>query len=230
MKKRYILLFVLGLIAVIVGASLFGYGRWDNSRTFVTTANAQVVADLIKVGPINSGRVVQMNVEDGEGVEIGDVIAVLEIEGEISTLAAMSSTESEALEVADRKVEVLSATRSGVVAARWAVEGDTVPAEQPIVTLLDARDIWVEANIQEGDIGKVRIGQRVEVKVASSDIALTGRVDSISRITEGAVERQQVSSNNIQRTSQVVSVRISLDGGHRLLTPGSSADVKIRVR
>ena len=130
----------------------------DSSRTFVTTGNAQVEADLIHVGPINSGRIIETNDADGGVVDIGDAIAILDIEGEISTLDAMTSSEAETQEVSKRKVEVLAATRSGVVAARWAEEGATVSAVQPMVTLMGPRNISVEANIQEGDIRKVRIG------------------------------------------------------------------------
>ena len=230
MKKRYILLLAVGFIAVVVGASLFGYGRWDNSRTFVTAGNAQVEADLIDVGPINSGRIRQMNVEEGDSVSVGDVIAILDIEATISTPDAMTSTGSETQEVAERKVEVLSAPMDAVVAARWAVEGATVSADQRVVTLLDTRDIWVVANIREGDIQKVRIGQKVEVRVASSGAPLTGRVERISRTTKDALEQPQGSSNNSLRMTKVVPVTVSLDEGHHLLIPGSSADVKIRVR
>ena len=230
MKKRYILIFVVGLIAVVVGASLYGYGRWDNSRTFVTTGNARVVVDLIDVGPINSGRITEMNVEEGEGVDIGDIIAKLDIDPEISTSEAETPADSERQDGLEKRIEVLRAPMDAVVATRQAVEGETVPADQPVVTLMDTSDIWVVADISEGDIEKVRIGQEVEVTVASSDTLLTGRVDRISRVTRATVEQRQDATSNTQRMPEVVPVRIALDGGHRLLIPGSSANVRIRVR
>ena len=66
MKIQYVLLLAAGLIAVIVGASLFGYGKWDDSRTFVSTGDAQVVADLIQVGSSDTVRIIAINVDEGD--------------------------------------------------------------------------------------------------------------------------------------------------------------------
>ena len=176
------------------------------------------------MGSINAGRIIAMNVDEGDLILDGEVIATVDIGSVISG----SDTTDTAKQ--DQRAEVLVAPRSGVIVARWAIEGDTVAADQPIVTLMDPREIWVVANVKEGDVKKVRIGQVVEVKVASFGPKLTGRVERISRVTAASVLPDQSASNNIAGASQVVPVRISLDAGHGTLIPGSSADIKIRVR
>ena len=57
MKSRFWVLLGAGLIAVIVGGSIFGYDQWsksDFSGSFVSTDDAQVVADLVQVGSLNA--------------------------------------------------------------------------------------------------------------------------------------------------------------------------------
>ena len=229
MKKQYIFLLVVGLIAVIVGATMYGYGKYDSSRTFVSTGDAQVVADLVQVGSNNAGRIISMNVEEGDPILEGQLIAIVDIATVISRSDTTDTVKIGFREVQDQRAEVL-APRSGVVVARWAKEGDTLPAGEPIVTLMDPREIWVMANVKEGDVKKVRTGQVVEVKVDSLDPKLLGTVERISQVTAASVQLDQSVSSSVARVSQVVPVRISLDAGHGTLIPGSTAKIKIRVR
>jgi membrane fusion protein (multidrug efflux system) len=152
---------------------------------------------------------------------------------DIATVISRSDTTDTAKmgfrDVQDQRAEVL-APRSGVIVARWAEEGDTLPAGQPIVTLMDPREIWVVANVKEGDVKKVLIDQIVEVKVDSFDPKLPGKVERISKVTAATVMPELGASNNNRGTSQVVPVRIALDQSQVSLIPGSSAKVKIRIR
>ena len=229
MKIQYILMLAVGLIAVIVGASIYGYGKYDNSRTFVSTGDAQVVADLVEVGSSNAGRIIAMNVDEGDPILEGQVIATVDIATVLSRSDTTDTVKIGFRDVQDQRAEVL-APRSGVIVHRWVKEGDIVPAGEPIVTLMDPREIWIVANVKEGDVKKVRTGQVVEVEVDSFDPKLAGRVERISRVTAGILGMEQSASNNSRGTSQVVPVRITLDEGHLSLIPGSSADIKIRVR
>ena len=229
MKIQYILLLAAGLIAVIVGASLYGYGKYDNSRTFVSTSDAQVVADLIQVGSSNAGRIISMNVEEGDPILEGQVIATVDIATVISRSDTTDTVKIGFRDVQDQRADVL-APRSGVIVARWAKEGDTLPAGQRIVTLMDPREIWIMANVKEGDVKKVLIDQIVEVKIESFDPKLTGKVERISQVTAATVMPELSASNNSRGSSVVVPVRISLDQSQISLIPGSTAKVKIRIR
>ena len=228
MKLRYILMLAAGLIAVIVGASLYGVGRWDNSRTFVK-ADAQVVADLVQVGSSNAGRIITMNVDEGDPILEGQVIATVDIASVISRSDTTDTVKIGFRDVQDQRADVL-APRSGVIVARWVKEGDTVPAGQPIVTLMDPRDIWIIANVKEGDVKKVLLHQLVEIKVDSFDPKLAGKVERISKVTAAIVELEQGAFDNTAGMSQFVPIKIALDQGQLSLIPGSSAKVKIRVR
>ena len=234
MQSRYKILLVAGLILVIVGGSFGGYGLWsqsDLSGSYVSTNNAQVAARLIQVGSTNAGRIVTMDVDVGTPVLEGQVVATVDIPTGISRSATTATTKTGFRDVQDQLAEVI-APRTGVVSARWSNVGDTVPPGQPIVTLIDVREVWVEANVEEGKIGRVRPGQYVEIDVDYLDDTLTGRVVTVWPATAGASgrppERSQAATPS--RLERVIPVKISLDDRNPFLIPGSTADIKIWTR
>ena len=232
--SRYLVLGTAGLILAIVGASIFGFDQWsksDISGRFVSTNNAQVVADLIQVGSINGGRIVGMDFDVGASVMEGQVIATVDIPAVISTSSITDTSKLGYRDVQDQLTEVI-APRSGVIAARWAKKGDTLPAGEPIVTLMDQRQIWIVANIDEKKIERVRPGQSVEVEITGRDGKLTGRVETVSPVTAASLSSSpdRGATGNGRRVAQVIPVKISLDGDYSSLIPGSSAEVTIWVR
>ena len=234
MTFRFWVLLVGGLIAVIAGGSIFGYDQWsksDLSGRFVSTDNAQVVAKLVQVGSLNAGRIIGMNVDVGTPVTEGQVIATVDIPSAISRSDITDTTKIGYRDVQDQRVEVI-APKSGVISVRWVEEGDTVPAGQPIVTLMDPRQVWIVANIDERKIGRVRPGQLVDVYVKTLDRTLVGRVDTVSPVTaaNASLQPEQNSSRNLRKVAQVIPIKITLDEDHLSLIPGSSAEIKIWVR
>ena len=230
--SRYLLLGAAGLILAIVGASIFGFELWsksDLSGRFVSTNDAQVVADLIQVGSINAGRIIDMNVDVGTSVMEGQVIATVDIPAVISRSEITDTSKMGFRDVQDQLTEVV-APRSGLIAARWVKKGDTVSAGQPIVTLMDQRKVWIEANIDEKKIGRVRRGQLVEIEITGRDGKLLGRVETVSPVTAATLRPEQSSSRNLRNVGQVVPVKITLDEDHLSLIPGSSAEITIWVR
>ena len=225
-----VLLSVTGLILVILGASIGGYAWWYNSSQFVTTDDANLVADLVQVGSLNAGRIIAMNVDVGDPIVEGQVIATVDIPIIISRSGITDTTKMGFRDVQDQLAEVV-APRSGVIAARWVKEGDTVPAGEPIVSLMDPRRVWVVANIDEDKIERVRPGQLVEVDVKSLNRTLVGRVATVSPVTVATLgpPPERSSSSNFRRVTQVIPIKITLDEDPLSLIPGSSANIKIRV-
>jgi multidrug resistance efflux pump len=219
------------LVLIVVGGSWFGYRTWYNSAHYVSTNNAKVVADLIQVGSINAGRILEMNVDVGAPVIQGQVIAMVDIP---TVISGSSTTDTHKLgfrDVQDQFAEVI-APASGIVAARWSKVGDTVPPGQPIVTLMQPRNVWVVANINENSVRRVLPGQRVEVHVDSLGRSVDGTVDTVSPVTAGTFSLlpSRNASGNFTKVSQLVPVKIAVNHENVRLIPGSSVEVKIRVR
>ncbi len=232
--SRYLILGAAGLILAIVGASIFGFDQWsksDLSGRFVSSNNAQVVADLVQVGSINGGRIVAMDVDVGSTVMEGQVIAIVDIPAVISRSSITDTSKLGFRDVQDQLSEVV-APRSGVIAARWAKKGDTLPAGQRIVTLMDQRRVWIEANIDEKKIERVRPGQPVEIEIVGRDGKLTGKVETVSPVTASTLvsSPDRGLSGNSRRVAQVIPVKIRLDENNLSLIPGSSAEITIWVR
>ena len=230
----YLILGAAGLIRAIVGARIFGFDQWsksDLSGRFVSSNNAQVVADLVQVGSINAGRIVAMDVDVGSTVLEGQVIAVVDIPAVISRSSITDTSKMGFRDVQDQLFEVV-APRSGVIAARWAKKGDTLPAGQRIATLVDQRRVWIEANIDEKKIERVRPGQPVEIEITGRDGKLTGKVETVSPVTAAtlASPSDRGLAGNGRRVAQVIPVKIRLDEDNLSLIPGSSAEITIRVK
>ena len=97
---------------------------------------------------------------------------------------------------------------------------------------MDPREIWVVANIDQGEIERIRPGQPVEVEVNYLARKLAGRVEMVSPVTgdTSSLLLERGSSSNTRKVGSVVPIRISLDMIDRSLIPGSSANIKIRIR
>ncbi len=182
MRREYFVILLVGTIAIIVGGGLYIFSEMSKSARFVSDDNAQVVADLVQVGSMNAGRIKVMHVDVGADVVEGQAIAILEIATTISRSSTTDTAKIGFREVQDLLVEVL-APKSGVIAARWAKKGDILPAGQRIVTLMDPRHVWIEANIDEDKISRVKLKQRVEVEIDSLGRTLEGRVETVSPVT-----------------------------------------------
>ena len=76
--RRYWVLGIVGIILAVAGAGIFGFDQWsksDLSGSFVSSDDAQVVADMVQVGSLNAGRIVTVEVNIGSSVMEGQVIA-----------------------------------------------------------------------------------------------------------------------------------------------------------
>lgn len=216
---------------MLVGGGIVGLDQWVNSDIsgrFVSSDSAEVVADLVKVGPLNAGRISSVEVAVGDPVLKGQALAVLDMPSLISRSDITDTAKLGFRAVQDQRVEVV-APRSGVVAAVLAREGDTISAGQTIVTLMDPRTLWIMANVEEGKIERVRPGQHVSIEIKSVERPLWGRVGSVSPVTAASLSPERHSGNNLRRTEQVVPVEILFDVFDPSLIPGSTANIKIRT-
>lgn len=121
----------------------------------------------------------------------------------------------------------------GVVSQVIADPGEQVRPGQAIAVVNDPQDVWVQANIEETDIGQVAIGQSVELDVdAYSQRKYEGKVIQIGAATrsEFAIIPAGSASAHFIKVTQRLPVKIAVDNGDGLLKPGMMVVVGIRIK
>ena len=119
------------------------------------------------------------------------------------------------------------------VVRRWLNEGSMASPGQPVVTVFDPGSLRVRANIEEGDLHSVAVGDEVDVSVdAYPSLSLKGRVREILRATQSEfslIPAEGVSGTFI-KVAQRVPLIISVEPPEGLyLGPGLSVEVTIHV-
>jgi multidrug resistance efflux pump len=199
-------------VVVVLIAAVVAFNVYLDGTLYVSTDNAAVSGQPVPVGPTEAGRVVEVDVTIGNTVQKGEMLAEVEL---------LSSGES---------LPITSPIGGVVIAVPGAV-GATVEAGQSVVTLVDPTQLWVNANVDESQISRVRTGQVVDVHLDALNATFPGRVEAITPATAGTFSLlpQSNTTGNFTKVSQVVPVRISVDFGNSEGLLGSSASVRIHV-
>lgn len=119
---------------------------------------------------------------------------------------------------------VLTAPSEGVVAVRHREPGEIVAAGSPVLTLRSLEDRWVRIYVAGDAIGRVRIGQRAEIRGdADPDRSYEGEVVFIGSEAEFTPRNVQTAE---ERVRLVYPVRVRITGDAEVdLKPGLPADV-----
>ena len=120
----------------------------------------------------------------------------------------------------------------GVVSQVIADPGEHVRPGQAIAIVNDPQDVWVQANIEETQIGKVQVGQSVALDVdAYPQRKYEGKVIQVGTATrsEFAIIPAGSASAHFIKVTQRLPVKIAVDNSDGLLKPGMMAVVGIRI-
>lgn len=128
---------------------------------------------------------------------------------------------------------IITAPVSGSVALKSVNPGEVVAAGQPLFSVTDLNDVWVNARIEETKIGKVKIGQTVEYTVDGyPGRTFSGTIYDIGTAVNSVFSLipTENSSGNFTKVTQRIPVKITLpqDTGF-IFRPGMSAYIKISV-
>jgi len=119
----------------------------------------------------------------------------------------------------------LRAPIDGIVDVRAARIGEVVTPGQPVVTLIDPDDLWVRANVEETYIDRVRVGDKLKVRLPSGDVR-EGTV--FYRGVEAAFATQRDVSRT-KRDIKTFEIRLRLDNSDRRLAVGMTAYVELPI-
>jgi HlyD family secretion protein len=126
-----------------------------------------------------------------------------------------------------RSHAVVRAPITGVVVSRSVEVGDLVTVGSPILTIADLTRVFLRIFVGETDLGLVKLGQPVEVRID----ALPGR--AFNGVVEEISNRAEFTPGNVQtkeeRVKLVFAVRVVLDNPEGILKPGLPADAAVLV-
>ncbi len=131
------------------------------------------------------------------------------------------------VDIADRTI---NAPSYGKVVMTFVRKGEHVAAGQRILMFHDPQDIWVEANVKETDIGRLKTGMKADIRVD----AYPGKTfkGEVYRIGQAATNRFALlpdpnPSGNFTKITQRLPLRVKLIDGDANLRPGMMVEVYV---
>ena len=138
-----------------------------------------------------------------------------------------------AQQVVDVEDRIVRSPVPAVITRTFVLPGEYVAPGQRILLLYDPNEVWVEANIKETQVGRLKLGQTVKVSVdAYPDDTFVGKVARIGSATTArfALLPTPNPSGNFTKITQRVPVKINLTQMPKPLSPGMMVEVDIDVR
>lgn len=222
-----------------VAWNMMGADRWeawvDLNSAVVQRDDAQATLnDLIRLR--NDPQEAQVKVEQAEAAHNAALAEVDVAQAQVGKLKAGARAEQVAIaeaQVQQAKASVaslavqydkhtLAAPADGWVVKRVAHEGEMATPGMSLLTLADLSNVTLTVYVPEPDIGKLSLGQEVDVFVDSfPGEAFTGHITFINDEAEFTPKNVQTKE---ERVNTVFAVKIKLDNLDQKLKPGMPAD------
>ena len=210
-KKAKLGVRIAGILAllVLIGGGIGYYFIWSGEN-HLTTDNAKVTAKFYAIMPMGAGKLSKLFVHAGSVVKANEII------GKVDNVGYLRSP-------IDGEIVQANASVNQLVGAT------TVAA-----VVADTADIYVQANIEETEIAKIRIGQSVTCKLdAYPGMTFHGFVREIDRTTQTAISGNTMSystSGTYTKVTQLIPVKIQITDSVDLETLiGTNATVTIEL-
>ncbi len=128
------------------------------------------------------------------------------------------------------------APNSGTVTNKNVDKGKYVQAGQPLFTLVSDK-IWIEANFKENQVGKMKVGQNVDIKIdAYPNKRFKGRIESIQKASgaKSSLFPPENAVGSFVKIVQRIPVKIIFDEEINTeeynIIAGMSVEPKVRVK
>jgi HlyD family secretion protein len=147
----------------------------------------------------------------------------------LATLEANVARDQAALAAAEAQLgyTLLESPQGGVVLRKHVEPGEMITAGTPVVTVADLEQIWVKVYVPETALGRVRLGQAVDVTTDS----YPGKVyrGTVTFINSEAEFTPKSIHTPEERVKLVFAVKITVDNERQELKPGMPADARLRL-
>lgn len=221
---------VLGIIVVVAGVFFISKCRRKDISykeitpergpiSLIISANGVVKPrNRLEIKPPLSGRVEKVIVTEGEKVKKGEILAWLSSTERAALLdAARAKGDKELKKWEDvYKPTPIIAPLSGFIIKRSVEPGQTVSSQDPILVMAD--NLIIKAQIDETDLGKLKLKQKVEIILdAYPEKEFRGKVEHIAY------------ESNVVNNVTVYRVDILPDKVPEIFRSGMSANVDIII-
>ncbi|KPF82598.1 hypothetical protein IP70_21610 [alpha proteobacterium AAP38] len=165
-----------------------------------------------------------------------DQLSVLSTERAKAEAALEEANAALVLAENDLEKSVIRAPIAGVIGSSGARVGQFVKAGTQLMALVPVQDAYITANFKETQIGRLRVGQPVELSIdAYPGMKVEGRIDSLSPASgaQFSLLPPENATGNFTKIVQRVPVRVALPKDGPLagrLRPGLSVEVSVDTR
>ncbi|MHB8127065.1 MAG: HlyD family secretion protein [Desulfitobacteriaceae bacterium] len=215
-EKRKKLILLILVVMVVVLAGIGGY-YWYKNTYFVSTEDAKVMGDLVSVGPQISGKLLELNVEEGDTV----------IKDQILGRQGISNPQETNIDQS-----VFRAPIKGIVIKKQGTVGEIISPGQTIAMLIDPDKLYINANIEETKLENICQGQKVDISIDQfSNKKFTGKVKYVGHAANSTFALLPSStSGTFTKIVQKIPVKIEFDKIDNTLLPGTNAVVNIHIK
>jgi HlyD family secretion protein len=212
--------------------------RWDVAKAAFETAEAEYERaqenyELVREGPrketIDAARSRVAEAKAALQVAQATRLGVEELNQELKTARAQVKLAQADLDLAETLFSEawLYAPISGIVLSKNMEEGEIALPGSSVLTLGDLSRVWLRAYINETDLGRIKVGQPVEVHTDTyPDKVYSGRLSYISSKAEFTPKQIQTQE---ERVKLVYRIKIDIENPQMELKSGMPADAKILV-
>ena len=190
MSSKTKLIIVLVITAILAGSTILGITMIQRGRNYLTTDNARVTTSLVYVASNIPGTLERFTIAEGQRVSENEILGWVE------------------------NGEAMRSPVNGLVVHTDVSQGQMVPPMQPLAVIADTSRIRIQANIEETDIQRVRLGQSVSVTVDGlGNQEFSGYVSNIGHITAAELSGQAMFFNTggtFTRVTHLIPVEVRL--------------------
>lgn len=214
-KRKKLLIGAMAVMAAAIFCIAAYY--WFNNTHYVITEDAKVDADFVYVTPQITGKLLEFQAEEGDAVIRDQIIGRQQFSG-----TAPANIEQ----------SLIRSPINGVVIKKQANIGQIYSAGQTLAVVIDDKNIYITANIEEKKLSRIHAGQTVDIKIDEfGSRKFKGTVKSVGRAASSAFSLLPSStSGTFTKVVQKVPVKISIDNIEKNILPGTNAVVKIHIK
>jgi RND family efflux transporter MFP subunit len=210
--------------------------QWQADMAFYVSSEQQSSADLAQAqadlenARLNFERIAGLYTNDVESAQTYDQARTAYDSAKARVESVKKQIQAVAAQKQKAKVYLnytkIFAPTNGIVDMRAALQGEVVNPAQAIVTLINQDDLWVRADVPETDIDKIRLGEKLPVRLPSG-------ATREGTIFFRGVDADFATQRDVSRTKRDIKtfeIRLRCDNSDRALAVGMTAYVELPLK